>query len=308
MELLVVIAIIGILVALLLPAVQAARAAARRTQSQNNLKQIMLSVHNGHDQLRKLPPALAFWWSAPAYRGGYTKDDSTFFSCLLPYFEQSNLHNSGWGSNPLGQIDANRAAMSIPIPTLIAPADASADDIYANGFTADWMWKQPVDVALCSYGCNFQVFGRPNRPDPWDWNNTHGENTLASVTDGTSNTVFVAERRKGCGPAGQPNGTDTFGNSWGLPADDRYWPVFARFNTAYTGDTNHTQYREHFKPISSTKNSDCNYVEYRAMGHSPGVVMTGMGDGSVRAISVTIDQLTWNWTVLPNDGQTVQLD
>lgn len=77
-ELLVVIAIIGILIALLLPAVQAAREAARRMQCTNNFKQMGLAVHNFHDSMKKLPPAMLSHW-----RG------STAFGLILPYMEQT---------------------------------------------------------------------------------------------------------------------------------------------------------------------------------------------------------------------------
>ncbi len=312
-ELLVVIAIIGTLVGLLLPAVQAARDAARRSQSSNNLKQIGLATHNAHDTLGCLPPAVAFWWSNPTYTGGYTNSDGTFFFCLLPYFEQGALPKniSNWKGSGLGQIDANRAAMSVPVPTLIAPNDpTAASSIFTNGFSADWMWKNPVDVALCSYGCNFQVFGRPEnvKTDIWSWHNTHGQRKLAEISDGTSKTLFLAERRKACGPDSDPNNNDTFGNAWGHPADDRYWPVFARINTAYTNDPGAAEYKTFFAPLSTPKPAQCLWWEYRAVGHSPGTILCGMGDGSVRSVSTGIDTIPWSQAVLPKDGSNVDIE
>ena len=312
-ELLVVIAIIGTLVGLLLPAVQAAREAARRSQSLNNLKQIGLAVHNAHDTMKCFPPAVAFWWSSPTYTGGYTKSDGTFFFCLTPYFEEGILPNSitNWKGSGLGQIDANRAAMSVVLPTLVAPNDASATSpTFAGGFSAGWMWKNPVDVALCSYGCNFQVFGRPeNVPgDIWNWHNTHGQRRFSDITDGTSKTVFLAERRMACGPDAGPNNADTFGNAWGHPADDRYWPVFARTNASYTSDPNSPAYKVFFPPMSTPKPAQCVWQEYRAIGHSPGVLLCGMGDGSVRTVSAAVDATPWSQTLLPKDGANVDLE
>ena len=312
-ELLVVIAIIGTLVGLLLPAVQAARDAARRSQSSNNLKQIGLALHNAHDTLGCMPPAVAFWWSNPTYTGGYTNSDGTFFFCLLPFFEQGALPKNitNWKGSGLGQIDANRAAMSVPIPALIAPNDSSASSpIFRGGFSADWMWKNPVDVALCSYGCNFQVFGRPEniKSDIWSWHNTHGQRRMADISDGTSKTLFLAERRMACGPENGPNNTDTFGNAWGHPADDRYWPVFGRINTAYTYDPNAAAYKTFFPPLSTPKPAQCLWQEYRAVGHSTGTILCGMGDGSVRSVSSAIDTIPWSQALLPKDGSNVELD
>jgi len=93
-ELLVVIAIIGVLVGLLLPAVQQAREAARRSQCSNNLKQLSLGIHNYHAANGKFP--LAFW-ASDAYRNGMT--DATYgqgiswVAAILPFIEQEPLHS-----------------------------------------------------------------------------------------------------------------------------------------------------------------------------------------------------------------------
>ncbi|MDR2437784.1 MAG: DUF1559 domain-containing protein [Planctomycetaceae bacterium] len=118
-ELLVVIAIIGVLIALLLPAVQAAREAARRMQCSNHLKQIGIGVHNFHDTIQGLPPAVTGNYGHP-----------TIFTLLMPFVEQPTLYNnvksvaptnypedirlhSGWWRN-LSQ-DDQKAFGSIPI-------------------------------------------------------------------------------------------------------------------------------------------------------------------------------------------------
>ena len=92
-ELLVVIAIIGILIALLLPAVQAAREAARRTQCRNNLKQLGVAMHNYHDAFRMLPPLISSFGSTDAYDPDYAtnQDGLSVQARLLPFFEQANL-------------------------------------------------------------------------------------------------------------------------------------------------------------------------------------------------------------------------
>ena len=93
-ELLVVIAIIGVLVALLLPAVQAAREAARRTQCQNNLKQIALAGHNFHDTFKLFPPGMQVVPNPPPPGPGWDSKNDQGISCLaslLPYMEQSNI-------------------------------------------------------------------------------------------------------------------------------------------------------------------------------------------------------------------------
>src|SRR5688500_12924197 len=110
-ELLVVIAIIGVLVALLLPAVQAARESARRMSCSNNLKQISLAVHNYHDTMNKLPPG-----EANGTYGG-----SSAFAAILPYLEANNtftLYDFTQGNSA----PVNKAAVEQKIKSFICPS------------------------------------------------------------------------------------------------------------------------------------------------------------------------------------------
>ncbi len=274
----------------------------------------MLSVLNAENQYSVLPPAYAAWW-VDNYSGPYNSDDTTFFFSLLPFFEQGAIGQSisdfgNTSKSVLGPINDTQAAMSVPLSVLIAPNDASApqDGVFVDGCNIGWMWRRPVDVALASYGCNWQVFGDPEfaPEDIWEWRNGAGDRRLRQILDGTSNTVFVAERQMGCGPASEPNNTDTFGNSWGYTADDRYWPVFARTNIAFTDNPEEIEYNQFFPPISTPNPGECRWAEYRAIGHSAGIVLVGMGDGAVRTVSDTIDIIPWSHLILPGDGQVIQ--
>src|SRR4051812_42487340 len=112
-ELLVVIAIIGILVALLLPAVQFAREAARRMKCSNNLKQIGVSLQTFHDTNRQFPPGRDAW---PAPFSTHAR--------LLPYLENSNLQNliDFTQSTSTGM---NVTAAETPIPLFLCPSDSA---------------------------------------------------------------------------------------------------------------------------------------------------------------------------------------
>lgn len=119
-ELLVVIAIIGILVGLLLPAVQAARAAARRMSCQNNIRQVVLAVHNYESAMKRLPAA----WVQPGVSG----DGWSAQARILPYLEQLGLASevdfaSGYGSATL-TVDGKRLKVSsFRVPTYQCPSD-----------------------------------------------------------------------------------------------------------------------------------------------------------------------------------------
>jgi prepilin-type N-terminal cleavage/methylation domain-containing protein len=130
-ELLVVIAIIGILIALLLPAVQAAREAARRSQCTNNMKQIGLALHNYHDTHKTFPPA-AIWGTpnTPANVLGRLPDPyhHTWCTAILPFMEQQPLYDTvdfrlrAWG----------QTIVSTQVQTLRCPSDSGGLDSPAD--------------------------------------------------------------------------------------------------------------------------------------------------------------------------------
>ncbi len=205
-ELLVVIAIIGILIALLLPAVQAARESARRTQCTNNLKQLSLAMHNFEGTHKCLPFS----------RTGGRPQSISWAVCVLPYIEQEGLNdmfvsNLGFpmyepiSENALSNIritvnNINRTqfqatgALSVPVPAFLCPSRRKTPAISANGGAANGN----VQGILSDYAVCYGTTTNSNANDGPFWLNQVDKLGVGmrfnEMLDGTSNTFLMGEK------------------------------------------------------------------------------------------------------------------
>jgi prepilin-type processing-associated H-X9-DG protein/prepilin-type N-terminal cleavage/methylation domain-containing protein len=193
-ELLVVIAVVGMLIALLLPAVQTARESARRATCQGSLKQLALAAQQHHEIARSFPAGLApVDESAGRFNGG-----STLWVEVLPYIEQETLHqawdyadyrrNLGGGSN---------AITAQVLPVLICPSDALPSPVHRLDVPPPSGWANGF-YGLSSYGGNggSRSFGGFDTPPPSEDGVffTRSRVRLADIRDGASNTFLLGER------------------------------------------------------------------------------------------------------------------
>jgi type II secretory pathway pseudopilin PulG len=221
-ELLVVIAIIGILVALLLPAIQAARESARRAQCMNNLKQIGIALQNYHSAKKTFPPGASFG------------EGATWTGFLLPYMEEAALanelkidlvtpkayaHSSPTYTSPLPDPYKNINALEAVIPTLRCPTiflpERMPDRDHRKGYVQG---RSPITYIACASGIATSqdstqvlsgqfhfwleqmdgvmsgVFLRPQNPPP-DHSQDWGDSlvSISKITDGSSKTVAAGE-------------------------------------------------------------------------------------------------------------------
>ena len=207
-ELLVVVAIIALLVSLLLPAVQQARAAARRAQCQNNLKQIGLGLHNFHGAYNEFPAA--YGWNEPANARNWTKAWG-WGARLLPYLDQGPIYNTlGVGRREFDQAlpgndsaswpAAELAAVRTAIPGFLCPSDVAPSPINTGADFCHSGGPDATKPALSNYAgvyayqySNWNAAGN-TLPDQHGAMVAQEGTTAASFRDGLTNTFMVGER------------------------------------------------------------------------------------------------------------------
>ena len=291
-ELLVVIAIIGVLIALLLPAVQQAREAARRMSCSNNLKQLGLALHNYHDTSNALPARQG----GPAWSGDNSHPRFSAFVGLLPFIEQSSRYEKimtdryhAWHSNAssgfVGEIDA----FICPSDGLFSPTGADRSAPYS-----------PLNYGLC-VGDSYNFPFNATQPDQ-NLRGLFGYLTyfkFRDIKDGLSNTIALSEII--VAPPG-----DQLGRAVGTSTNN---PLACRAHlvgNTYTTGSLHAQYRCHgqrwqdgrpgycaittiLPPNSATCSSQGSSGIYSASSRHPGGALAALADGSVRFIPETID-------------------
>ncbi len=311
-ELLVVIAIIGVLIALLLPAVQAAREAARRAQCTNNLKQIGLAMHNYHDRTNSLPPGMkGCCWG-------------TWILFVLPDIEQNQLYNA-WnfsGNNVIGGAAdsnfryagiCNITVSSTHVSALLCPSDGNNRSVTGIGQTINGnrynvtsqnyivnfgntnVEQGPVTIGGITYPFLGSPFGDIGSPLPDIASGglqgvVKGTMKFSSFTDGTSNTFLTSELIVGSGTGGQYSaGYDLRGFSW--------WAYGASFTGMLTPNSSlpDLMQSQGYCVYPGNNNPPCapatqiTGVMLAPRSRHPGGVNTGMGDGSVKFIKNSIN-------------------
>jgi len=322
-ELLVVIAIIGVLIALLLPAVQQAREAARRMQCSNNQKQLVLAMHVYESTFKHFP--------------GLPFESSYGFSVqakILPYVEQGNLQDlidfkiplmlGSGGSQSLNPVHALAAGQVVEL--FLCPSDGELP-LFQNSNTGDNTFAG-TNYVVCTgdgTGSNYDTRATTNGMFWWG-----SHSRFADMTDGTSNTLVLSEsllgdKSEGSGVVTNPKRQMARygGGGMGAPGDgftgapghdpDIESAAAAAGNFDGKGRSSWIWGREHLTSFNAymPPNFDQPDIHRNGFGwfaprsHHPGGVQVGLADGSIRFIPDTIEQTTWRGLGTKSGGEVL---
>jgi prepilin-type processing-associated H-X9-DG protein/prepilin-type N-terminal cleavage/methylation domain-containing protein len=318
-ELLVVIAIIGILIALLLPAVQAAREAARRTQCTNHMKQVGVALHNHENNKKRLPCGMLGYSPLPP-KGGSSPEWTGFTAQtqLLPYLEEMAIYDGiDFTNRWLHEI--NQKAGKAPVAVYTCPSDDSLGQVYTtkgepprhpSGTVFEWSRSNFV---VCAGVCKLAPQSLEKLQGPlWKRGGTWKEppippisefksdgafvmevgRKLSEFTDGLSNTVLGSEVLTGMDGKNDVRGIWFFGFEGGAIYEHRFTPNASNPDFMVSGS--HCDPQPPLPDMPCRAGAGESSISYfSARSRHPGGVNVLFGDGHVEFITNDVDTMVW---------------